>query len=202
MTRARSEIFLRESQLLPGVEATIRQTLNAALRQRGLWDKLAQREADMMSAADGCWNVDVSEVPRWSEQVRLLRWVLGIDAELMPLAHFPPIDFSLAHDLLARQDAGARPSLRAWDLRVQRDIASEYMARVIAELAGRHLIAENREIEGWADQVRQQMLGPSRDYLAGKKTVGELSDTDLKAIVAYLKSLPPIRNHLRAKKSS
>jgi cytochrome c553 len=35
-----------------------------------------------------------------------------------------------------------------------------------------------------------------------RNTTSKLSDADVKAIAAYLKSLPPIRNDLRSKKAS
>lgn len=107
----------------------------------------------------------------------MLRWVLGIDGELIPLAHFPTLDFSLSRELLRRgKSHGAKPLLKSWDVRVERDIATEYTARVAAEFKARGLIGDSPELEGWADEFRAKSVGDSTDYLAGASTIGELDD--------------------------
>ena len=51
-------------------------------------------------------------------------------------------------------------------------------------------------------------MTPDGDYVGSamgevvRNTTGKMSDADIKAIVAYLKSLPPVRNDLRGKKPS
>jgi len=185
LARGSSEIYLQHSQLAPGFEVVTRQIQNALLRDHGVWDKLERAEADLASAADGFWTVEQrDQVFIWCEQLRLLRWVLGVDAELVWLAHCPTLDFWLSHDVL-RWRKGARsmqPLVKPWDVRIQRDIALAYTARVVAELKGRGFIADGPELEGWADEFRAQSLGASTDYLADTKTIAELDEPALRQL--------------------
>ncbi len=151
----------------------------------GLWDKLEPAETELVTVADGLWTVEQhNNVTKWCEQLRLLRWALGIDAELAPLEHFPQVDFSLAQDLLDERltfPVGT-PIRKSWEVRIERDLAFQYMARIIAELKGRDLITAEVQLEGWADQLRAESLGASKDLLAGSKTIGELSDESLRLL--------------------
>ena len=180
--RGASEIYLQHNQPAPGLEVVTRQIQNALLREHGLWHKLEQAEAEMASAADGRWTVEQqTHIPMWCEQLRLLRWTLGVDAELVSLAHSPTLDFSLSGEILRWEKItwSSKPVLKSWDVRVQRDTAMEYTARIVAELKARGLIAESPELEGWADEFRAKSLGASTDYLAGTRTIGELDDDAL-----------------------
>ena len=184
LARAASEIHIEHHEL-PAAEVLTRQVQNALLRRKGLWEKLEPAETELVSAADGRWTVEQqNNVTKWCEQLRLLRWALGIDAELMPLAHFPNVDFSLAPDLLdERLTIPVRTPIRkSWEVRVERDLALQYTARIIAELKGRDLIANGVQFEDWADRLRAESLGASKDYLAGSKTIGELSDESLRLL--------------------
>jgi hypothetical protein len=187
LARAASEIYIRNNNLPPGAEVVTRQNLNALLRQNGLWDKLEPIEVDLVGSADGGWTVEQqNEIAKSSEPVRLLRWTLGIDVELLPLAHFPKVDFALWRGLFDRvRTPYAKRLMRgSWDLRIERDIARDYSARVIAELKGRGLITSDPDLEGWADQLRERSLGDSTDYLAGSKTIADLDDGDLTLLAA------------------
>jgi len=184
VARAASENHLRLNEV-PFEQASMRQRQNAQLRQSGLLDKLEPTEADLVGVADGRWTVEqLNEVVKWCEQLRLLRWTLGIDAEMIPLAHFPRVDFSLSLGLLGSKCtfSGSGQTLKSWDLRVERDIAFGYVARVVAELKARKLITIGPELDSWADQLREKSLGPSNDYLVGSKTVGELDDDNLRLL--------------------
>jgi hypothetical protein len=138
-----------------------------------------------VTAADGLWTAEHrAKIVTWCEQLRLLRWTLRIDAELIPLAHNPPVDYSLVHDLL-RDTAviqTGKPTRASWDLRGERDIALEYFARVVAELKSRSLIAESTELDGWPEEFREKSLGTSVDYLVGPKTVAELNEGPLRLL--------------------
>jgi hypothetical protein len=183
LARAASEIYIQHNELAPGLEVVTRQNQNALLRNAGLWEKLEPPERSLFTAADGQWTTDQqNEVGNWCEQLRLLRWVLGVDAELTPLAHVPRIDFTLSRGLLGQLAVRNQiePMLRAGDVCAERDIAFAYTARIVAELKGRGVIGAAPEIEGWADQLRQASLGASSDFLAGTETIGELSDETLR----------------------
>jgi len=185
LARAGSEIYVQHNELPVGLEVATRQVQNELLRQNGLWDKLEPAESELVSAADGRWTVEQqNEAPNWCEQLRLLRWTFGVDPELMPLAHFPKVDFTLAGGRLGEPGVSlaGRPLLKSWDLRVERDIAQEYAARVFAELKGRGLIADSSEFDSWAEQFREESIGASVDYLAGTETIAGLKDESLRLL--------------------
>jgi len=187
LARGASEIYLEHHQIAEGAEVVTRQVHNSLLRGTGLWDKLERPEADLASAADGLWSVEQkNNVLTWCEQLRVLRWVFGIDSELAPLAHFPTLDFSLSQEVLRKgRPLSSKPLLKPWDVRVQRDTAREYTARVVAELKARRLIAGGPELDGWADELRAKSMGDSTDYLAGARTIGELDDNSLRRLGAF-----------------
>lgn len=185
LARAAGEIYLASHELPAGAEVVTRQIQNSMLRRLGLWEKLDSAERELIIAADGLWTIEQRmEAIIWCEQLRLLRWTLQIDAELIPLAHSPRPDYSLAHlQLLTRESISNGKPLRAsWDLRRERDIALEYAARIVAELRERSLIADSPELSDWTKQLREQSLGASVDYTAGSKTIGDLSDDDLRLL--------------------
>lgn len=89
VARAASEIWLHHNQVPEGAQPIARQVQNSFLRDRGLWSTLEPLERDLLSAPNGQWNgAQQNEATTWCEQLRLLRWALGIDGELLPLAHF------------------------------------------------------------------------------------------------------------------
>lgn len=160
----------------------MRQIQNGLLRQRRLWGRLERTEAELMASSEGAWTEEQqNEVVVWCEQLRLLRWVLGADAELMPLAHFPGIDFTLANHI-SRPHGGEDsqdPIMNSWDVRIERDTALEYGARLVSELKARKLIADSPDLEGWADHLREMSVGASTDYVVRSKTVEQLTDEEL-----------------------
>ncbi len=164
VSRAASEIYLQHREVPSGSQIVTRQTVNQKLRQGGLWDKLEPDELSLLIAADGHWTAEQqNEYPIWCERLRLLRWTLKIDDELVPLAHFPKSDVSLSRDILSDRELPFKPEqvLRPWDVRVERDIASEYVIRVVAELQTRGLLTGGAELGSWAYDVQNQFAGPA-----------------------------------------
>src|ERR1039458_2303976 len=104
--RAASEIDLQRSGVRP--EVTTRQNENQLLRKYGLWEKLESPELDLVRVADGEWTVQQqNDLVAWSEQLRILRWVLRLDSELVPLEHFPRPDLRLASGITDPQRIAA-----------------------------------------------------------------------------------------------
>jgi hypothetical protein len=100
-SRAAGEISIGPGEVRSGDQAAVRGTVNQVLRARDLWSHLEPREQKLLSAATGSWSSsEKNRFPEWCEQLRLLRWTLGIDAELTPLAHDPGPDSGLAAGLL------------------------------------------------------------------------------------------------------
>ncbi|MDX2149836.1 MAG: hypothetical protein SFV54_03810 [Bryobacteraceae bacterium] len=183
ISRAAAEICMQRGvNSIDYPEGIMRQVQNGLLRQRRLWGRLERTETELMGASEGSWTEEQqNEVVVWCEQLRLLRWVLGVDAELMPLAHFPAIDFKLANDIsrLYGSEEPHRPMMNSWDVRMDRDTALEYAARLVSELKARKLIADSPELEGWAGHLREISPGASTDYVVGAKTVEQLTNEEL-----------------------
>jgi hypothetical protein len=179
LARGGSEVYLRHKELPPGAQVVTRQIQNGFLKQTGLWQSLEQPEMELVIAADGGWTQEQrGSVIAWCEQLRLLRWAIGVDRELIPLAHFPGVDFSLSRDFFGRKTLlrSRKSSIAADELVQERDLALQYMARVVAEMDGRGMMTMEGEV--WK-QFREAAAGPSTDYLAGLQTVGELSSDAL-----------------------
>jgi hypothetical protein len=185
LSRSGSEIYFESHQLPGGQEIITRQILNGKLRDLGLWDKLDPAESAVMSAPDQTWSREQKQQSiAWCEQLRLLRWTLRIDSEVMGLQHAPQIDFSIARQLLemklplssTRYD---RPVvLASWDLRAERDKSDFYAARLFAESCSRNLMELVPRIDG-LDSLRESNLGPSKDLLVGSKTVEQIDDSEV-----------------------
>jgi len=104
----------------------------------------------------------------------------------MPLAHFSKTDFAMSRGLFARNSSARanRQMLRSWDVRVERDIAAAYTMRIVAELKTRGVIPTSPELGSWSDQLRNESLGPSRDFVVGAETVEELNTDELQLLCA------------------
>lgn len=190
LARGLSEFHLHQDHDRDASEVFTRQVLNGFLREQGLWDKLEPGEAELVFAADGRWTSEQeSGIVLWSEQLRLLRWVLGLDAGIVPLSHYPAVDFRLPIDLL-RSPATMRSkksNVGPWDIRMQRDIAVDYLARILAELKARGVVPPDPDLDGWADDLRAKSLGDSVDLLAGVHTIADLNE-DALSLLGYLAS--------------
>lgn len=179
LARGAGEIYLATHQVPVGAEIVTRQIQNSALRNQGLWEELEPAEKELMIGADGTWtDGHRAAVIGWCEQLRLLRWTLQLDNELVPLAHQPKVDFAIAQ--MSRK-SDSKPMRSTSDLRVERDISIAYVARVIAELTARSLLVENPERQ-WTKKLRENLLGQSTDYLVGSQTVADLHERELRAL--------------------
>lgn len=154
------------------------------LRKGKLWDQLEPGEADLLCAADGAWTSEQkNNMHSWCEQLRLLRWTLGLDADILPLAHVPKPDVSLTVGLLNPEQLLVRCKYirEIWEIRRERDLASEYTARIISELMKRGLL-DSDSADGSFEPLLQARQDPSTDVIAGVKTVGELDDSALRSL--------------------
>lgn len=174
-----------EMRVLSGNAAgSTRQVHNTWLRQNRLWEELEPNELSLMSKADGTWTqAERDSVVTWCEQLRVLRWALGIDSELMPLEHGPQPDLRLTEGLHEVRSARAI-NVRTWNVRNERDKAAEYEARLVAEFTARNLLPANAELNTWAGELRDRVSGSSRDYLAGARTVSDLDEATLRLLGA------------------
>ncbi len=184
LARAQSEFFLTEHSLPSGLQPVTRQVQNSILRQMRLWEKLDQHELTLVAMADGLWNEEQkAEAIGWCEQLRLLRWVLRVDAELVPLAHDPGVDFSLSHAVLEAGNLIVADSPRgAWEIRVELETAYGYLIRIAAEMRERAVIPESGETDAWMHELRKSLVGDSNDLVSGSKTIGDLDEVPLRQL--------------------
>ncbi len=179
LDRAGSELYLRNHEIPDGSEIVARQRQNQLLLKAGVWEKLERSEVELLSLPDRAWSQEQCNMSVvWCEQIRLLRWTLRLDAEIMPLAHFPPLDFTLAK-LPGEVGETDTPMLLPSDLRAERDIAKAYLVRLIAESTARKLTLFTPQMEEWSAEFRSAVAGPSTDFLIGTRTVNDLKDREV-----------------------
>ncbi len=188
LARGASESFLNSKEVPDGIVVITRQTQIEHLRKQQLWDKISVEEGDLLRIADGHWaSEQIHLMLPWCEQLRLLRWVLGLDPQIMPLAHFPKPDPSLTPNITKGGQSlfeGKRLA-NTWDIRLERDIARGYKLRCLSEVQSRGLVDGSPELAEWAMNVRNKLDSPSVDILAGVKAVGELNKNELNSSLGY-----------------
>ncbi len=168
------------------VAVSARATENHHLRQTRLWEHLEPIESVLMSKPEGTWSEhERSAITTWCEQLRVLRWVLGADTELMPMEHFPRPDFRLTEGL-DRLDPKGSSHVDAWEMRLERDKSATYVTRALVELKARNLLPTSPKDHGLPGDLRDELKGNSTDSLAGTKTISELDEPALRllAVVA------------------
>jgi hypothetical protein len=182
VARAASEAQLRKHPIPKGAVPVMRQRQNTLLRETGLWEKLEPEEEALAAAADGQWTTEqVNGAEIWCEQLRLLRWVLGMDSILTPLTHFPRSDFALTEGLLEPRSLPPHvpPGSKPGQLLGERNMATQYVGWIYAEINRRRTAKSDALADPQTENIRSWKPGPSSDLWAGAKTVGELSDQDL-----------------------
>jgi hypothetical protein len=184
--RAGSELSLNSPHAQQLAEAGIRGAINKMLRKSNLWDQLEPGEADLFCAADGAWtSAQKNNMHSWCEQLRLLRWTMGLDADIVPLAHLPTPEVSLTERLLdpERLFVRCKDMRELWEIRRERDLASDYTVRIVSELMKRGLF-DSDSLDGSLEPLLRARHDPSTDLIAGVKTVGELDDNTLHSLGA------------------
>ena len=188
LARGLSESFLKTKELPDNISIETRRNLIESLRKHNLWDKLDVEERDLLHIADGHWTWEqIHLLASWCEQLRLLRWVLGLDARIVPLALFPKPDASLVTEIINKGGAlfASKTVLATWDIRLERDIARTYFLRCLAEQQSRGLFGGPPEFVQWAQNVQAELASPSQDILVRAKAISELDTDDL----AYLRAI-------------
>jgi hypothetical protein len=180
--RGTGEICIRSGVQPKGTEPRARQSGNMLLRSAGQWDELTAQERDLMSSPEGAWTIEQAEhVVAWREQLRLLRWSLGMDSVLEPIDHLVPHDAEL-HGGLWEPDASRfsdAPIRIPSDARAVHDLAQGYYTRALAEMTSRQLVNLPVDTTAILEKFRQSVLGDSSDFLAGERTVAELRNEEL-----------------------
>ena len=167
------------------VGVTRQRSLGVA-RSEEHWDGFSAREQDLLISAEGSWEWDeIQEGTQQVENVRVMRWVVGIDEVLVPF-EFLKYDLTPALEVTAmgRSLKGDR-CLASYDLRPAQTMARAMVTRGIAEGVRRGLL-DNIE----AEERRQYLLVAERmaadegeDLLIGTESVAQADWEDIRWVV-------------------
>jgi hypothetical protein len=152
-----------------------RRTLDVA-RQVGVWESFSAEEREMLQSQEGSWTWEAIR-PRMNqvEDVRVLRWVLGIDPVLVPFEFLrpdatPAVEITLKPEMIA-----GKGCLASYDLRPAQSMAQTMFTRCVSEGVRRGTLTENNP------EARRQLLelaermaaDESSDLLIGETTVAK-----------------------------
>ncbi len=110
-----------------GEDQSLRQVVNQPLIEGQLWPKLESEEADLLALPQGAWSSEQTGMgAQWVEQLRLLRWVLGIDEDAVGMDDPPQLHWLVL-------PVGRPPMVRRppWEIRLYRDGAQFYLVRAL-----------------------------------------------------------------------
>ena len=183
--RAASEIFVQNKRLPQGVEVITRRRHLELLRSKGLYDRLGNRERDLLLLPDGHWpEATIDAVTLLLEQVRLLRWSLRIDRFLPTVGADLRADFKLATELVNQPElvANGKATLALEDLRVALSAAEQFFHRTWSEGVRRaiYTVSEAGEAEQTKRYADLMQHRESEDLLIAATLVGEAKDEEIR----------------------
>jgi hypothetical protein len=182
VNRALSEAFLKNNSVPEGREVISRRIHLQLLRSRTLLDRLSIRDRDAILMADGHWDWDlINEVTASAEPLRLLRWLIGVDAYLPDIGQQLDLDFQIASELIHNPDKVRKGRLQDLaDVRVGMNTAHTFLVRCVAEAIQRGLIPSGAEASDWASTTFSEIRGDqSMDLILDHTVVSEAEDPRL-----------------------
>ena len=173
-------------------------------RRPALWSGYSEAEKNLLMDAEGSWAPETtSEWLGRVEDVRVLRWVLGLDEVLAPFELLEP---GLRPAYTTTQLPEVTKCLPPWDLRPAQSVAEAMGNRCVAEGFLRGMFTdEDGAVRAEFVRVAERMREwKHEDLLIGAKTVGEACDDEIRsmgqvahrrltvltAVIAYLNGLP------------
>jgi hypothetical protein len=185
LDRAGSELYLKKNEVPDGREVVSRRLHLELLKKTGAWERLAQADREALIAADGSWDRDwINRAVLSIEQVRLLRWILQLDAFLPFVGQQMKVDYMLGNQLVREPgkvlEGSALVDVTAME--TGRDAARAYLYRLVAEMIKRgYQVAPNEEAEQWANRAYSDVSGDqNEDLLLGEKLVSEASEEQIR----------------------
>jgi hypothetical protein len=174
--RAGFEALHREGKILPAhLGICRRRTLDLAQRT-GLWEDFTGSEQALLLSQEGSWEwKDTWPLVLRVEDVRVLRWVVGIDSVLVPFEFLKP-------DLTPALELTVKPALLTgnrcmapYDLRPAQTMAQAMVARCLADGAERGWleVKDAGEREQLLNLAEKMSWDESSDLLIGTTTVGK-----------------------------
>ena len=176
--RAVSEDFLKKNEVPGGREVISRRLHLEALKRSGNWERLSQKDRDLLIDADGSWDwQQIHTLALSNEPLLVLRWVLRLDFYLSLIGSPSQVDTRLAREIIENPGALLKKQdlVDTSEIESARDSARFYAARCFAELVSRgDHEAENEEMKSWAEDAASELSGKqSVDMLLDGKLVSE-----------------------------
>lgn len=182
LERAGSERAM-EKGVEPGIEVITRRVLLEKLRKHGLVSSLQIPYLDLLNP-DGTWTEEQkSSVQSCWEFLVVLRWVLGTDSALRPIWLNPEYHVRMASGVLDRTEWASLRMLPPWEMRIERDRASNFFTRCHIELIARDALPNaDEEAKAEAKMIKAEIdERPSgEDFLLGSSTISELELPELR----------------------
>jgi len=184
LDRAGSEAYLREKFLPDGFEVTSRRVHLDLLKAKGIWERMAQQDREMIMIADGHWDWDqINQVALGMEPLRLLRWILRIDFYLPVIGQQLKSDYRLASDLVntPQKVLEGKELADVSMMRVGQEAAHHFFFRCLAEaIHRRYYDTVNEEDTKWATDISTTLSGKQHeDLVLGDHLVSEATKDDL-----------------------
>jgi hypothetical protein len=182
--RAGSEQFLKQQEIPDGIEITTRRRHIDMLKSSGLWERISASDREAVLLPDGHWEwALINQISVRLELVRLLRWILRIDAYLPLVGKQLRGDYGVAHELVVSPDKLTTTNLiRREDLETGYQSARTIFLRCLAEAIHRgYHLPQNEEDAQWAKSVAEELGGKQdKDFLLGSVLVSEAREEDLR----------------------
>ncbi len=176
--RAGCEALHAQGKIAPEIAGACRRRTLDLARSPGLWEEFTDEERDLLMAQEGSWAWEQvwPRVVR-GEDVRVLRWVVGMDRVLVPFEFLKP-DLVPAVEISVKPDlVNGERCMAPYDLRPAETMAQNMFARCLADGAARGWLEvtepeERRQLLDLADRAGADESG---DLLIGSETVGKAS---------------------------
>lgn len=181
--RAAIESLAREGKIAEAQRGVGRQRALSVGRLEPVWARLGEVERNLLIADEGSWTWD--ETWPWivrGEDVRVMRWVIGMDEVLRPFEFLKPDLLLVFRTTTHAEETNGDRCLAAYDLRPAQTMAQAMVSRCAAEgvLRGEYEeddAAVRAELVALAERMGAD---ESSDFLIGTKTVAKASEKDLR----------------------
>lgn len=182
--RAGVEALWREEKVMEEHRGVCRRRTLDVARRPEIWDGLTEDERGLLIGEEGSWASETTwPLVQRVEDVRVLRWVLGLDEVLVPFA-FLKADISPAPEttVKAAEILAGKGCLPPWDLRPAQAEAEGMVYRCLAEgvVRGFYQVEDEAKRRACLEIVEECRLAPGADALLGGKPVCEASDDDVR----------------------
>ncbi len=181
--RATAEAVHVAGQMPVEVVGGLRRRSLEMARRTGVWEGFGEAERSLLMDDEGSWRQETTFA--WLgrlEDVRVLRWVLGMDEVLVPF-EFVTADMRPVLATFEQADEVMKGSacLPPWDLRPAQSVANLMLNRCVAEGVRRGFFeVEDEETRRECLAVADGMhASPGEDLFIGVKTVARATDEEV-----------------------